>query len=301
MDLANYIDYLASWRKLQESTIKGYLSAIKVLHYLNGVSKFTCKGIFSNYIIKRCLEGVANCNKIDGKPSNPRRVMSFECLQLLGHALLQQGLNDFDTLVVWAACLLGYWGSFRMGEIIPSGNLPHQQCTALKWGRVLQPEANKLTISVKFPKTVKHTNAQAVEVYEFMDKNYCPVQQLIDLYHTVQTMHTVSQDDFVFRLKSGAMLTMPYLNIIIRNSMSMFFDNTHRFSCHSFRAGIPAWMASKPHLFNEQEIMVCGRWTSQAFQAYTRQAGIARDISIQKVQKSLKKQVHYSISFFKYD
>ena len=101
--------------------------------------------------------------------------MSFECLQLLGHALLQQGLNDFDTLVVWAACLLGYWGSFRMGEIIPSGNLPHQQCTALKWGRVLQPESNKLTISVKFPKTVKHTNAQAVEVYEFMDKNYCPV------------------------------------------------------------------------------------------------------------------------------
>ena len=287
-NLAFYVDYLAKWRMLEISTIRGYLSSIKILHFLNGYSKFTCDNIFSHYLVKKSLEGLENIRRINPKPVNPRRVMSFECLQLLGHALIKQGFSDWDTQIIWSACLLGYWGSFRMGEIIPSGNQPYQEVSALKWERVLEPSSNKLTISIRFPKTVKQTGAQAVDIYKYMDTNYCPVYQLIKVYNLNLAKGGVQPGNLVFRLESGFMLTMPRLNNVLRNTMSMFFDNRHRFSCHSFRAGIPSMMASQPHLFNEQEIMVNARWNSDAFHAYTRLSGISRDISIKKIHESLQ-------------
>ena len=83
-NLLNYIEYLAHWRHLQASTIRGYLSALKALHYLNDFTPEQLKPIFTNFLVYTAIKGADHSNKMEEKSENPRRVMSFECLKLLG-------------------------------------------------------------------------------------------------------------------------------------------------------------------------------------------------------------------------
>ena len=332
--LTKYIKFLKTWRKLQASTIASYLSSIKVLHFLNGYPKRLVEDIFSHFLVTNALKGISNTCLLNPKPSNPRRVMTFPCLKLLGkildllntyflikkkniaftffvfffffnyhccqyipppsrlnkariffkgHGLVTQGFSEFDTQIIWSACVLAFWGSFRMSELLPSGQKPHQTCNALTWGKVFKPQSKQITISIKFPKSMKDGKADAVDVYKYIDKAYCPVHQLIKLYNLMQDTKKFDNNDFVFRLGSGKLLTLSVLNQIIGSTMAQFFDGTHKFSNHSFRAGLPASMATQPHLFNEEEIKVIGRWTSEAFKRYCRLTGISREFAMDKI------------------
>ena len=287
--LINYINFLATWRKLQANTIRGYVSALKILHYLNRHSVTDVDHIFSDHLVTLALRGVEHICLLNPKPANPRRVMTFSCLELLGHGLTKQGLNDYDLLSIWTACTLGFWGSFRMSEILPSGEKPNQTCNALTWSKIFKPKSNQLTISIKFPKSMKHGSSDAVNIFRYMDKNYCPVTQLCSLYNSTRNIREFNAEDLVFRLQSGSLLTMTILNKILRNVMSEFFDGNHSFSCHSFRAGVPALMASQPHLFKEEEIKVTGRWSSDAYLSYTRLSGISREIALSKFHDFLSR------------
>ena len=82
--LLHYIEYLVNWRHLQASTISGYVSALKVLHYLNDFTHESIKPIFTNFHVHTAIRGADHSNKLHEKSANPRRVMSFECLKLLG-------------------------------------------------------------------------------------------------------------------------------------------------------------------------------------------------------------------------
>ena len=288
--LLDYIAYLGNWRKLQSSTIEGYVSALKLLHYLNGHSKADVELVFSNKLVLIALKGTEHICLLNPKPANPRRVMTFACLELLGHGLMKQGFCDYDLILIWTACTLGFWGAFRMSEILASGEKPHQICNALTWDKVFMPNSNQLTISIKFPKAMKQGSSDAVDVYRYIDTNYCPVYQLCSLYNAARTSGVFYPNDLIFRLQSGNLLTMSLLNKILRNVMSEFFDGNHSFSCHSFRAGIPSHMASQPQYFNEEEIKVIGRWSSDAFSRYTRLTGISRQIALTKFHQFLNQK-----------
>ena len=295
--ILKYIDYLLKWKKLQHSTISGYLSALKVLHFLNGHPFKLVDSNFTNYLVEHALQGAKNSCKLNNKPANPRRVMSFPAMQLLGHGLASQGFCDFDTQLIWTCCTLAFWGSFRMSELLASGNgtkISHT-CNALTWERVFKPNSNQLTISVKFPKVMKHSKADAVDVYRYLDTKFCPVFQLLTLRNLMQDSNTFKPSDLIFRLASGKLLTMTVMNKILRNTMALFFDGNHSFSCHSFRAGLPSTMASLPEYFNETEIKIVGRWDSDTYLRYTRFTGIARELSMNKVHKVLNERYFLNI------
>ena len=130
---------------------------------------------------------------------------------------------------------------------------------------------------------MKEGKADAVDVYKYIDATYCPVQQMIKLYNQVQDTAKFDKDALVFHLGSGQLLTTAILNKVIKSTMAQFFDGSHSFSCHSFRAGLPASMAAQPHLFNEEEIKVVGRWSSEAFKRYCRLTGISREFTMDKI------------------
>jgi hypothetical protein len=46
--------------------------------------------------------------------------------------------------------------------------------------------------------------------------------------------------------------------------------NSSLITGHSFRAAIPAALASQPSLASDHEIMIWGRWSSEAYKSYTR-------------------------------
>ena len=131
-----------------------------------------------------------------------------------------------------------------MSEIVASGESKHKKCNALTWGKIFKPQSKQITISIKFPKSMKEGKADAVDVYKYIDATYCPVQQMIKLYNQVQDTAKFDKDALVFHLGSGQLLTTAILNKVIKSTMAQFFDGSHSFSCHSFRAGLPASMAA---------------------------------------------------------
>ena len=44
----------------------------------------------------------------------------------------------------------------------------------------------------------------------------------------------------------------------------------YQISGHSFRAGLPSAMASKPDIANDNDIKAWGRWSSDSYLLYTR-------------------------------
>ena len=55
-----FINYLLTWKKLQANTISGYLTALKVLHFINGFTHTQVDHIFTNYFVSHALQGAKN-------------------------------------------------------------------------------------------------------------------------------------------------------------------------------------------------------------------------------------------------
>ena len=92
----------------------------------------------------------------------------------------------------------------------------------------------------------------------------------------------------VFKLQNSDLMTMSYMNDLLSKFLDKYFlPNFGKFLCHSFRAGLPSEMAAKPNLFSQQEIMEVGRWSSYAFNQYTRLYGLRAKSISEKLQNSL--------------
>ena len=105
-------------KKLQPATIRGYLSATRF--YLMSQGIFTPPKLppLAEQLIqgreKASLDSVAEAEK------RTRRAISLHMLKLLENSIAQR--NDWSTYeksLRWSAILLAWWGSFRIGELLP--------------------------------------------------------------------------------------------------------------------------------------------------------------------------------------
>ena len=97
-----------------------------------------------------------------------------------------------------------------------------------------------------------------------------------------------SQSIFAFKL----FINLFSEDFISKSHNSKFLDkhvppNFGKFLCHSFRAGLPSAMATKPNLLTQEEIMEVGRWSSEAFLRYTRLYGLRAKAISEKLCETL--------------
>jgi hypothetical protein len=65
-------------------------------------------------IISSMLKGAKNMSLYEGLT---RKVMSYPLIICLQHQIFNSEWSDDSKLVVWAASLTAFFGSFRLGEI----------------------------------------------------------------------------------------------------------------------------------------------------------------------------------------
>ena len=106
-----FINYLIYWRKVKLSTVKSYLSHVKILHKLNRV-KVTQ---FDDIYIHQCLKGIQNWQSALNIHTFHRNVFTFEILKIWGHTLQTLELSTFDRQVVWVTSVIAFWASTRLG------------------------------------------------------------------------------------------------------------------------------------------------------------------------------------------
>jgi hypothetical protein len=200
----------------------------------------------------------------------------------LGHEIAESNWANESKIVVWAACCIAFFGSFRLGEILPDKNSNSPEL--LTWNRVHFTDSGSAIVNIRFPKANKKPQGDFVDIFKISNCSYCPYSALLKLA-TVSTSNITSNAQ-VFSSPNGTPFTAKNFVISIKGLLGKHIgSNALQLSGHSFRAAIPAALASNPNLATDHEIMIWGRWSSDSYKSYTRLKHEAKLAIFKKIVK----------------
>lgn len=192
--------------------------------------------------------------------------MTLPILKILGHALAKSDWSDHSKIVVWSACCVGFFGSFRFGELLSSKKDSFNAFETLVWKDIRFVDGNSIMIHNKIPKT-RTASGEFVSLFEFSGHNCCPVTAI----KCLKKLSNPDQESPVFKFENGSFLTKDLMNVYIVHFLKPHLGNeASSYSCRSFRAALPSALAAHPILENDVSIKRWGRWNSNAFERYTR-------------------------------
>ena len=137
-DILTFVNYSHFVKKHAAASTEAYLSALKMFH----VHHFGSAGQFDARLVKQVVLGLKNRAAVTFEPKSHRLAMSFSALKVLGNMILDLDWPKNDRIVVWTACLVCFWGSFRMGEIL-SATARTPSFHALLWDAISFPKCSK--------------------------------------------------------------------------------------------------------------------------------------------------------------
>ena len=261
--LCSFTVWVCTEKKLKSSTISSYLSSLKTIHSLRNLD---CSA-FDNFTLKSLIRGKENQEIYSTEGNSSRRVMTLPLLKLLGHEIAISNWGENSKQTVWAAFTLAFFGSFRMGEILPQQEKNFSPKDTLLWGDLNFLDKNHILIHIKSPKS-RLPQGEFVDIFSFTGHGVCPVAALVALK---DSQHSIIPTSPVFCFQNFTNLTKTTVNSILPQLLLPHLGSeSNNFSGHSFRAGIPAILACHPEEANSSDIMGWGRWKSEAYQCYTR-------------------------------
>lgn len=261
-----FIDWLARTRGLKRSTINSYLAGIRQLHIIQGLEEPT----MHTGLVKLVLRGLANKEGIEKRTTSRtgRMPMTPRMMLVLKNLLITAKLSNHDKRLVWSVSTMAFAGAFRIGEILskhestydPSFTLLTEDVT---WSKGLDGKTT-LHICLKCPKETKSAAPTTVDIYQ-NDGPLCPIKAFM----TWRNLKNRDRNMPMFRAESGTPFTGGKLNKILRELLDPYVDRSlGTFSAHSFRIGIATILGSRG--YTDEEIKAAGRWSSRAFESYTR-------------------------------
>ena len=281
--LIAYIDYLRNERNLEYASIRSYLSAVRKVHEMNGVSFDS----LSNPLVELILEGVKIDSKINKKVKDHRLAVTFDVMRVLGHTITCDNvLSNFDKQVYWTLFLFAFFGSRRMGELIFDNATVFDPIRAVTWNRIRQNKhtPHKIIMVCKFPKVSEHPGGITVDFIKGSDPVYCPVRNYFCLVRLRHRMGNFDPDHPVFVLESGKLITQKNVNDLLARLLNPLFPTLRgKWTCHSFRAGLASEMGARPAVFNKGEVKLAGGWDGDTCDRYSRQTGQGRERVLEKI------------------
>ncbi len=202
------------------------------------------------------LRGAKNIFLYSELCNSSRFAMSFPLPKLIGHEIAVSNWNPDNKKVFWAACCTAFFGSFRLGEILPKSEGIEPE--TLTWNRVHFTAKNSAVINIKFPKIIRNHAGDFVDIFEIKNSTFCPYSALKNLADS--NPQSVLKNLPVFQFKNGRNLTVSVFTRTMVTLLSKHVgEHAKKFSGHSFRAGIPSVLANTPNLASDSNIMVWGR------------------------------------------
>ena len=265
-EMVFFTSYLAS-KNIAPSTIKSYLAALRYISLSKGATQHTkLPGLGS-----QIMAGAANLRKNSRleaiKPK--RRPITINILRILQHAIASHpSWTDYQKSLRWSVMLMGFWGSFRMTELIESEKSKFDPNNTLLPSD-LKFKEDAVAVWVRNPK-VWREGGDIIEVWSVEeDSQLDPIKALKKFLALRHTCHGPAEDVPVFLHQDGSQFTKAEMNQDLKMLLAQYpalSTSQDRFSGHSFRAGIANLLASLG--FTEQQIKSWGRWSSVAYKAY---------------------------------
>jgi hypothetical protein len=268
MVIKNFIEWAVFVKKMTASTVESYLHCIGIIHRLKNCDGSAC----TSKVTKLLIRGAENLEFYKPPKKLERRVMTLPLLRLIGHEIKKCDWSRNSKLVTWAALCVGFFGSFRFGEILSKHEDMYNPHETLLWRDIIFLNDDSVKILNKIPKTRKK-DGEVVSLFEFNYFGCCPINALKSLKKSTAK----SEDDPVFKFDNGTYLTCKNLNKLIQMFLSKHIGEEAKFYyCHSFRGALPSALAAIPDMDNDPSIMKWGRWNSEAFEKYVRLSHVAK-------------------------
>lgn len=246
---------------LRHSTIKGYLAGIKHLHLAEGwPDPCGTERRRLHYI----LQGVRRREARQGKGVKPRLPITPAILRRLKTVWTKES-GDRDTVMVWAACCLAFFGFLRVGEFtVPEDTgfdpLVHLSRADVRVDGSRQP--HMLQVDIKQSKTDPFRKGITLFLGQ-TGKKLCPVEAA-RAYLRVRG----GAEGPLFRFKDGRPLTRQRFIRKVRSGLVEAKVEVSGYSSHSFRIG--AATAAAAVGVEDSVIKTLGRWKSAAYHLYVK-------------------------------
>ena len=267
--LCLFISYLAN-QGLVCSTIKTYLSAVRYLHILNGLPEPRANPMPKLTLVERGIRRA----RASEESKRLRLPITPTILRQL-KSLWAPTADEFDMVMMWAACCTAFFGFFRIGEItVDAQAASSTNCVAV--GNIVVDDHLAPTV-VKIHLRCSKTDqfGRGVDVYVGRTgDDLCPVAALL-----AYLARRRNDPGPLFRMSDGTLLTKGIFTARLREALSTLGYEASAYAGHSFRIGAATTAAERG--IEDSVIKVLGRWDSSAYQLYVRSsrqllAGIAR-------------------------
>ena len=253
LTLRYFCAYLA--RSVKYSTLKVYLSALRLLHIESSYPDPT-KDSLLEYVIK-------GIKRSQSTASRPRLPITLNLLRDLKRALHNSHtITMHDKRMLWAAFCTAFYGFLRASELCTSSAHSFDKARSLCHADVsLAPSFAQLLI--KASKTDPFRRSCTVTVGA-THTSTCPVSALSKyLDCSPHPQHTP-----LFTFQNGSYLTRSTLIAHLRSLLHALGANPSAFASHSFRIGA-ATTAAEVGL-PDWQIQAMGRWSSDCYTRYIR-------------------------------
>ena len=211
-------------------------------------------------------------------PSRPRLPLTSLLLQAIKMTWAPRAA-EADTVMLWAACCMGFFGFMRAGEFTVKSAQEVDEETCLSARDVaVDSHANPSVIRVHLKQSKTDPFRHGVDIFlGRTEAALCPVAAIL-AYCAIRP--ATASPFFIFG--DGTPLTREKLVAAVRNALSQLGINTAHYSGHSFRVGAATTAA---HIgLSADTIKMLGRWESSAYERYVRTpreslAAISRQLS----------------------
>ena len=260
--MCQFAAFLAN-QGLAPQTAKTYLAAIRNLQLSLGLPDPRDTSTLPR--LKLLLAGVRRIRARD--PTRPPRIRLPITLAALSaiKQLWERSEVTHNTLMMWAAATVCFFGFFRSGEITVPSVAAYDTTVHLAWGDVAVDNPSKPTaIRIKLKRSKCDQFGAGVDVHlGHTNSPLCPVTALL--------AYMASRRDTpgpFFRDDRGRPLTKATFVHGIRQALSQLGFPAEQFAGHSFRIG--AATAAAQAGLEDSVIQALGRWSSAAFLLYIR-------------------------------
>ena len=266
-EMVFFTSYLTQ-RNVASSTVRSYLSGLRYISLSRGASHHTKLPELGAQIVA----GSSNLKKDSrAEASKPkRRPITINMLLILQHAIAtHHSWTDHEKSLRWSVMLLGYWGSFRMGELLENEKSKfNPNCSLLPSD--LKFHDDSVSVWIRNPKVWKH-GGDIVEVWVVEEKVQLDPVVALKRFLSLRgsNLGSAAEDCPVFLHQDGSQYTKTELNKDLKDLLSLYpsLASSHdKYSGHSFRAGIATLLSSLN--FTEDQIKKWGRWSSMAYMSY---------------------------------
>ena len=260
--LCQFSAFLAN-QGLSPQTVKVYLAAIRNLQLSLGLPDPRDTSALPR--LRLLLAGVRRVRaRTPARPLRVRLPISITILTAIKH-LWERSAITHDTLMLWAAATMCFFGFFRSGEITTPSLTAFDPTVHLSWGDVaVDDPIRPKSIRIHLKRSKCDQFGAGVDIHLGRTTSpLCPV--------TAVLAYMASRQDTpgpFFRDERGRPLTKATFVQKVRHALSQLGLPAEQFAGHSFRIG--AATAAAQAGLEDSVIQALGRWSSAAFLLYIR-------------------------------